>query len=76
LIGLAVICFVAAAAADDGEVCVRGSGDAAMDACTRAIDSSRFDKHNIAIIYSNRAINGTARASSTNPLQITTKQFE
>jgi len=53
---MAVICFVgAAAAADDGEMCVRGSGDAAIDACTRAINSGRFDKHNIAIIYSNRA---------------------
>ncbi len=55
LVGMAVICFVGAAAADDGEVCVRGSGDAAIDACTRAINSGRFDKHNIAIIYSNRA---------------------
>lgn len=54
LIGLAVICFVAAAA-DDGEVCVRGSGDTAIDVRTRAINSGRFDKHNIAIIYSNRA---------------------
>jgi tetratricopeptide (TPR) repeat protein len=53
-IGIAAICFVGAAAADDGEVCVRGSGSTAIDACTRALSSSRYDRHNLAIIYSNR----------------------
>jgi tetratricopeptide (TPR) repeat protein len=52
LIGIAAICFVSAAAADDGEVCVRGSGSTAIDACTRALSSS--DRRNLAIIYSNR----------------------
>jgi tetratricopeptide (TPR) repeat protein len=54
-IGIATFCCVSAAAADDGEQCVRGSGSAAIDACTRALNSDRFDQHNRAIIYSNRA---------------------
>jgi len=54
LIGIAAFCVVSAAAADDGEQCVRGSGSTAIDACTRALNSDRFDQHNLAIIYSNR----------------------
>jgi len=54
LIGIAAICFVSAAAADDGEVCVRGSGDTSIEACTHAIKSGRYDKRNLAIVYSNR----------------------
>ena len=53
-IGIAAIGFVNAAAADDGEVCVRGSGSTAIEACTRALNSGRFDRRNLAIIYSNR----------------------
>ena len=45
---------VAPAAADDGEVCVRGSGEAAIEACTRAIKSARYDRGNLALLYSNR----------------------
>jgi tetratricopeptide (TPR) repeat protein len=47
--------IVPAASAADDEVCVRGSGDAAIDACTRLINSGRFDRRNLALIYSNRA---------------------
>ena len=54
LIGVAAVCFLSAAAADDGEVCVRGSGNAAIEACTRALNSGRFDRRNMAVIYSNR----------------------
>ena len=54
LIGMAARFLVSAAVADDGALCVRGSGDTAIDACTRAIKSRRFDRHNLAIIYSNR----------------------
>lgn len=54
LIGIAALCFVSTAAADDAEQCVRGSGGTAIDACTRALNSDRFDQHNLAIIYSNR----------------------
>jgi len=46
--------LVVPAAADDGELCVRGSGDAAIEACTRLLKSGRFDKRNLALIYSNR----------------------
>jgi tetratricopeptide (TPR) repeat protein len=55
LIGMTAAWFVVPAAADDGEVCVRGSGDAAIEACTRLLKSGRFDKRNLALIYSNRA---------------------
>jgi tetratricopeptide (TPR) repeat protein len=55
LIAIAALCIVTAAAADDSEQCVRGSGTTAIDACTRALNSGRFDKHNLALIYSNRA---------------------
>jgi tetratricopeptide (TPR) repeat protein len=54
IIGIAAACFISAAAADDGEVCVRGSGNAAIEACTRALNSGRFDRRNMAVIYSNR----------------------
>jgi tetratricopeptide (TPR) repeat protein len=54
LIGMASASLVVPAAADDGELCVRGSGDAAIEACTRLLKSGRFDKRNLALIYSNR----------------------
>lgn len=49
-------CLVSAAAADDSALCVRGSGDDAIAACTRAINSGRFDRRNLAMIYSNRGL--------------------
>src|SRR5262245_61878476 len=55
LIGMTVACFVVPAAAEDREDCVRGSGDAAIEACTRLLGSGRFDKRNLALIYSARA---------------------
>ncbi|MBM3526733.1 MAG: tetratricopeptide repeat protein [Alphaproteobacteria bacterium] len=55
LIAIAVIFLNGAAAADDGALCVRGSGRAAIDACTRALNSGRFDRRNMALILSNRA---------------------
>jgi len=51
---ISIACFVGAAAADDGEVCVKASGDTAIDACTRALNSGRYNPRNLAIIYSNR----------------------
>jgi tetratricopeptide (TPR) repeat protein len=56
LIVTAATCLVSAAAADDSALCVRGSGDEAIAACTRAINSGRFDKRNLAMIYSNRGL--------------------
>jgi tetratricopeptide (TPR) repeat protein len=55
LIGMAAACVAIPASADDGAICVRGSGDVAIDACTRALNSGRYDGRNLAIIYSNRA---------------------
>jgi hypothetical protein len=55
LIGMAAACFVVPAAAEDREDCVRGSGEAAIEACTRLLGSGRFDKRNLALIYSARA---------------------
>ncbi len=54
LIGIAAIGCISAAAADDGEACVRGSGSSAIEACTRAVNSGRYDRRNLALIYSNR----------------------
>ena len=53
-VGIATVWLIVPAAADDGEACVRGSGESAIEACTRAIKSGRYDKRNLAIIYSNR----------------------
>jgi len=55
LIGMAAACFAAPVAAEDREDCVRGSGDAAIEACTRLLGSGRFNKSNLALIYSARA---------------------
>jgi len=56
LVGMTAAWFIVPAAADDREVCVRGSGDDAIEACTRLLKSGRYDKRNLALIYSNRAI--------------------
>ena len=74
LIGIAAICFVSAAAADDGEVCVRGSGDTSIEA--GPAPSSPADTTS-AISQSSTAIavtNGTAWASSRKPSRITTRR--
>ena len=55
LIGMATACSAVPAAAEDREDCVRGSGDAAIEACTRLLGSGRFNKSNLALIYSARA---------------------
>jgi len=39
---------------DDFDACYRESGDAAIDACTRAIASGRYRGRDLAILYSNR----------------------
>src|SRR5262245_40885679 len=39
----------------DVQTCDRASGDAAISACTRAIDSGRLSGRNLAILYINRA---------------------
>jgi tetratricopeptide (TPR) repeat protein len=44
----------AAAPGDDFDICFKDSGDRAIEACTRAIDSGRYSGRNLAILYSNR----------------------
>jgi tetratricopeptide (TPR) repeat protein len=55
LIGVTAACFAVPVVAEDREDCVRGSGDTAIEACTRLLGSGRFDKRNLALIYSARA---------------------
>jgi len=48
------------AAADDRETCKTASGDAAIDACTRAIDSKKYNaakqKRVLSLLYTNRGV--------------------
>src|SRR5215468_6224374 len=42
------------AAADDFETCARASGDQAIAACTRAINSGRYSGRELADLFNNR----------------------
>jgi tetratricopeptide (TPR) repeat protein len=53
---LAVAAFGLARRDDSGERCFAQAGDAAIAACTRAIQSGRFGGVELASIYDNRAI--------------------
>jgi tetratricopeptide (TPR) repeat protein len=46
------------AAADDRDACKTASGDAAIEACTRAIDSKKFAKSKrvLSLLYTNRGV--------------------
>ena len=48
------------AAADDRDLCKTASGDAAIEACTRAIDSKKFkgakQKRVLSLLYTNRGV--------------------
>ena len=57
LSGLALIAAVhGAAAQDSADVCFRDSGEVAIAACTRAIQSGRFKGPMLATMFNNRAI--------------------
>jgi tetratricopeptide (TPR) repeat protein len=43
-------------AAAEQDLCAYGSGDPAIAACTRAIESGRFKGHDLAVRYSNRGV--------------------
>ena len=43
-----------AAAADDRDACMKESGDEAIAACTRAIDSGRYSGRQLAVLLINR----------------------
>jgi tetratricopeptide (TPR) repeat protein len=55
-----VLGFSFPAAADDRELCKTASGDAAIEACTRAIDSKKFNgakqKRVLSLLYTNRGV--------------------
>jgi tetratricopeptide (TPR) repeat protein len=50
----ASVLFAGAAFADDNQTCYKASGDTAIAACTRVIDSSRSTKDNLIDAYTNR----------------------
>ena len=55
-----VLGFNRSAAADDRETCKTASGDAAIEACTRAIDSKKYNgakqKRVLSLLYTNRGV--------------------
>ena len=48
--------FDARAAGNDANICVKESGDAAIDACSRAIQSKRYTGHVLARQYLSRGV--------------------
>src|SRR5712672_690769 len=59
IVALAALLLAAAiptGAAAEEDLCAYGSGDAAIAACTRQIESGRFTGHALAVRYSNRGI--------------------
>jgi tetratricopeptide (TPR) repeat protein len=59
IVALAALLFAAAnptGVAAEEDLCAYGSGDAAIAACTRQIESGRFKGHALAVRYSNRGI--------------------
>ena len=59
--GLALLGTVAARAADDAKTCTRESGDVAIDACSRAIQSRHYSGHALARLYLNRGVERRAK---------------
>jgi tetratricopeptide (TPR) repeat protein len=51
---LAIGAFMGRAAADDSAICANESGDVAIAACTRAIESGKYRGHSLAVKYINR----------------------
>lgn len=49
-------------AADDAKACTRESGDVAIEACTRAIQSKRYSGHVLARLYLNRGVERRAKS--------------
>jgi tetratricopeptide (TPR) repeat protein len=54
--------FEVQAAVDDAKTCVKESGDAAIDACLRAIQSRRYAGHVLARQYLSRGVERRAKA--------------
>jgi tetratricopeptide (TPR) repeat protein len=51
-----VLGFCGSAAADDRETCKTASGDVAIEACSRAITSKKFNKRVLSLLYTNRGV--------------------
>jgi tetratricopeptide (TPR) repeat protein len=58
---LVLLGTVAAKAADDAKICTKESGDVAIDACSRAIQSKRYSGHVLARLYLNRGVERRAK---------------
>jgi tetratricopeptide (TPR) repeat protein len=54
--GLMLLSTIAVKAADDAKTCTKESGDAAIEACSRAIGSKRYSGHALARLYLNRGV--------------------
>jgi len=52
---------VATQAADDAKACLKESGETAIDACTRAINSKRYTGHVLARLYLSRGVERRAK---------------
>src|SRR3984885_3488045 len=59
--GLLAGALTAHAAGDDANICVKESGDAAIDACSRAIQSRRYSGHVLARQYLSRGVERRAK---------------
>ena len=59
--GLMLPGTVSVKAADDAKICASESGDAAIDACSRAIGSKRYSGHILARLYLNRGVERRAK---------------
>ncbi len=53
---LTVVLASQSMAADDSRLCANESGDVAIAACTRAIESGKYKGHSLAGIYNNRGV--------------------
>jgi Tfp pilus assembly protein PilF len=59
--GLMLAGAPAVQAADDAKTCAQETGDAAIDACSRAIKSGRYKAHALAHLYVNRGVEQRAK---------------
>jgi tetratricopeptide (TPR) repeat protein len=56
IVAVTVFAFCSAAAADDKAACKTAAGEAAIEACSRAIDSKKYKGRNLSLLYTNRGI--------------------
>ena len=56
IVAVMVFAFGRSAAADDRETCKNTSGEVAIDACSRAIDSKKFKGRTLSLLYTNRGV--------------------